>query len=234
MLAVFFGNDQIKVRAEAHQYIDAMLKPDQIVVRIEADNYEGGQLVNFSTSSVLFGLMPIYLVDTLSAKTEAYTELLEQLEVLAESNCVFVVIEKDLNAGDKKQFAKQTDNLNEYKKVSTETKFNPFTLAEALARKDKRLLWVLLNEAERKNLPAEEIIGILWWQLKTLRLAMLTNSAEEAGVKDFPYKKAKQALRDFKEGEIENLSFKLLNLYHDGHAGKCDINLALEEWVLRM
>jgi len=32
---------------------------------------------------------------------------------------------------------------------------------------------------------------------------------------------------------LENLSFKLLQLYHDGHRGECDIDLALEEWVLR-
>jgi hypothetical protein len=83
------------------------------------------------------------------------------------------------------------------------------------------------------GLSAEEIIGTLWWQLKTLRLAMLTKSAEEAGVKDFPYNKAKRALKNFKDGEIETLSLRLLNLYHDGHAGKCDIDLALEEWVLR-
>nr|MBP7119590.1 hypothetical protein [Candidatus Woesebacteria bacterium] len=159
--------------------------------------------------------------------------LLENLESLATSTETFVVIEKDLNASDKKQFAKQTDNLNEYKKVGTETKFNVFAMAEALVNKDKRQLWVLLQEAKRNGLSAEEIIGTLWWQLKTLRLAMLTKSAEEAGVKDFPYNKAKRALKNFKDDEIETLSFKLLNLYHAGHAGKCDIDLALEEWVLR-
>lgn len=102
MLVVFFGNDQIKVRSEAHKYIDSLLKDDQSVVRIEVDNYQSGQLVNFSASSVLFGLMPIYLVDTLSTSSDYYQELLDNLEILAASKCIFVVIEKDLKANDKK------------------------------------------------------------------------------------------------------------------------------------
>jgi len=105
-------------------------------------------------------------------------------------------------------------------------------MAEALARKDKRSLWILLCEAKRNGLSAEEIIGTLWWQLKTMRLASLTSSAEEAGVKDYPYNKAKQSLRNFKPGELGSISFRLMNLYHEGHKGKRDIDLALEEWVL--
>ena len=233
MLTVFYGNDQIKVRSEAHKYIDSLIKEGQTVVRIESDNYEAGQLLNLSSATVLFGASPIYLIDTLSNQADSYEELLETLESLATSTENFVVIEKDLNASDKKQFTKYSENLNEYKKAGVETRFNVFAMAEALVNKDKRQFWVLLQEAKRNGLSAEEIIGTLWWQLKTLRLAMLTKSAEEAGVKDFPYNKAKRSLKNFKDGEIESLSFKLLNLYHDGHAGRCDIDLALEEWVLR-
>jgi hypothetical protein len=93
---------------------------------------------------------------------------------------------------------------------------------------------MLLQEALREGAQAEEIIGILWWQLKMLRLAAKTKTAAEAGVKDFPYNKAKRALAGFKSGEVDTLARSLLALYHDGHAGKRYINVALEEWVLRM
>ena len=42
-----------------------------------------------------------------------------------------------------------------------------------------------------------------------------------------------EAAKISKYGELETLSLQLLKLYHDGHAGKCDIDLALEEWVLK-
>ncbi len=233
MLAVFYGNDQIAVRQKAHQYIDSIIQTEQGIVRIEADKYEDGQLFNLGSATVLFGLSPIYLIDTLSANADSYKELLAVVEDLGTSTNTFVIIEKDLLANDKKIFAKHTDKVNEYKKLATKG-FNPFTMAEALARRDKKLLWVLLQEAKANNLSAEEIIGILWWQLKTLRLAKLTKSAEEAGVKDFPYSKAKQALRNYKEGEVEEISRKLLKLYHEAHGGLCDMDNSLEEWVLRM
>lgn len=233
MLAVFYGSDQIKVRAEAHKYIDNIIKADQTVIRIENDNYASGQLVNFANSSVLFGTTPVYLIDTLSTSADSYQELLDNLELLATSPYEFVVIERALKAADKKQFAKHTTEIYVLEKGESLIKFNIFSMAEALINRDKRQLWVLLQEAKHQNLSAEEIIGTLWWQLKILRLALYTKSADEAGVKDFPYNKAKRALKNFKDGEIETLSFKLLNLYHEGHAGKRDIDLALEEWVLR-
>jgi len=101
-----------------------------------------------------------------------------------------------------------------------------------LANKDKKSLWLLFCEAKRNGLSGEEIIGTLWWQLKSLRLAAMTNSASEAGMKDFTYNKAKRALRNFRDGELETLSHSLLLAYHDGHGGIRDIDYALEEWVL--
>ena len=53
-------------------------------------------------------------------------------------------------------------------------------------------------------------------------------------MKDFPYNKAKGALKNFKDNEIEKLSHSLLELYHMGHAGVKEIDLSLEKWVLRV
>ena len=51
-------------------------------------------------------------------------------------------------------------------------------------------------------------------------------------MKDFPYQKAKRALVNFKEGDIEHLTRTLIAVYHDGHGGKRNLNDALEAWVL--
>lgn len=112
--------------------------------------------------------------------------------------------------------------------------FNTFAMADALARKDKKSLWVLLQNARHHNVSAEEIIGTLFWQLKSLRLAAETSSALEAGMKPFMYTKAKSALGKFAPGELTTLSRTLLSLYHDGHSGKRDIDLALEKFLLTL
>jgi hypothetical protein len=63
-------------------------------------------------------------------------------------------------------------------------------------------------------------------------LVALTKSADEAGIKSYPYDKAKRALTLFKPKELENMSTNLLRVYHEGHGGVRDIDEGLEEWVL--
>jgi hypothetical protein len=144
---------------------------------------------------------------------------------------VFVVIEGTLLAGQKKEFAKYADSLEEIRE-DKERPFNVFALADSLSRKDKKSLWLGLCDAKQAGLSSEEIIGTLWWQLKTLRLASRTKNAEQAGMKDFPYNKAKRSLSYFKEGDLERLSQSLLAVYHQGHQGETQIDLALEKWTL--
>ena len=232
MLKVFCGSDQLKVRGQAHSFVDSVLKDNQEVIRLEADDYENGMLTSVSSSVSLFSGADVYVLDTPSLHKDFFTEFMSELDSLATSTNIFVVIEADLKAPEKKKIAKHTDEINEYKADKVAQSFNIFKMAEALALKDKRSLWVLWCEAKQNGSSAEEIVGILWWQLKTIRLASLTKSAKEAGVKDYPYNKAKQALRNFKSGELEILSLRLITLYHDGHKGRRDIDTALEEWML--
>jgi hypothetical protein len=107
-------------------------------------------------------------------------------------------------------------------------------MSDALAVKDKRSLWLLLQEAKAGGMSAEEIVGILSWQLKSIRLAAMTKNFTEAGMKEYPYKKAKSALNIFKIEEVEQKAHDLIKLYHAGHRGERDMDLALEEWVLRL
>ncbi|MEZ4194917.1 MAG: hypothetical protein R3B53_00755 [Candidatus Paceibacterota bacterium] len=235
MLKVFCGNDVIGVRESASTYLTELrLEDDELDVgRLEAENYEPGKLASLSETMPLFGGSKVYVVDMPSTMADFWNEVLAEIETMERSQHTFILIEGNILAADKKKISKFVPDITEYKKTA-EQNFDAFKMAEALARKDKKLLWLLLQESIVSGMSAEEIIGILWWQLKTLRLATLTNLATEAGVKDYPYNKAKRSLSNFKAGEVGVLSLSLLELYHDGHLGKRDITLALEEWVLRM
>lgn len=234
MLYVYYGSGEEAVRAAAYAKLAALTaETTSHIHRLEPDTYEVGQVIHASQGVALFGGPQVYLIDTPSLREEFFAEVSVEVAALAASIHHFVIIEGPLTVALKKDLATAATLMTEYKSESKE-RFDTFTMADALAKKDKRTLWILLQEASREGLPAEEIIGVLWWQLKTMRLALLTKTAAEAGVKEFPYNKAKRSLTNFKPGELANLSHSLLLLYHDGHTGKCDINVALEEWVLRM
>lgn len=231
MLHVFFGSDVVTVRQKAFSLTSKYVEEGMKLERIDLDTYVSGVCMNIANSVSLFGEKTVYLIDTPSLDSSFYEEVVASLQAFKESENMFVVVEGTLLAPAKKLFTKYANSIEEVK-TSVEARFNAFAMADSLSLKDKKMLWLQLQDAKQAGLSAEEVIGTLWWQLKTLRLAKLTHNADEAGMKDFPYNKAKRVLKNFKDGELESLSRKLLAIYHDGHNGKRDIDMALEKWTL--
>jgi len=232
MLNVFFGNDTVKVRQKAFDYVDKE-KGETTLVLIDGDSYEEGILSTATEGVSLFGEKYFYVLDNWSANSLAYEELTKHLDRLKESEHNFVVVEGAMLAPEKKKFEKHADKFEEYKSEASKS-FNSFSLADAFAKRDRKLLWLLWSEAQLAGNSPEELAGILWWQIKTLRLAQIGSTAESVGLKDFPYTKAKRALGNFKEGELEKLSRDLLTLVHESRLGKFELSLALERWILKV
>lgn len=233
MLNLYFGTDMVAARLTALSQVEALVAlSEPRVTKIESANFATGMLADMLGATSLFGGTELYFIDTPSEHSELYAEVTSVLKEMAESTNTFIVVEGAMLAPEKKKFEKYARVMEECKKVA-EAPFDVWAMADALSRHDKKSLWVLFMDAKRMGLSAEEIIGTLWWQLKTLRMASQTKSATEAGMKDFPYNKAKRSLVNFKVGEIESLSRGLLSVYHDGHGGVRDIDEGLEEWVLR-
>jgi len=231
MLEVFYGNDTVAVRRDAMRALDTYVADGFTVARYTPEEYAPGLVANLLQADSLFGGKEVVVFDTPSEKVEFYEAVCALAPELADSTLPFMVIEQALLAPQVRVFTKAGATLRECKKASGGS-FNTFAMADALLARDKKTLWILLQEARLAEVASEEIIGILWWQLKTLRLTYVTKSASEAGIKDFPYNKAKRGQSKFTKEEVEKISLSLLAVYHDGHGGRRDITTALEEWVL--
>jgi DNA polymerase III delta subunit len=233
MYVVYFGTDRTRVRDAVGEYVEKNFPADGTLTTLDAQSFASGQIADALGASSLFGGDEWFVLDTPSANPDFEEEVKSSLKEMSESTNTFIVLEGALLAPAKKAYGKYALSSEEFVAEKAE-RFNTFGMAEALAQKDKRRLWVLLQEARKNNLREEEIVGMLWWQLKSLRLAAVTHSASEAGMKDFPYNKAKRALAAFAPGEVVKLSRSLLELYHAGHNGTRDMDIALEEWVLTL
>lgn len=233
MVNVYYGNDVVKTRQAALAAVARIVDAQDVTVhKIESGQFSVGGLADILGATSLFGGSELYLLDTPSEDAVYYEALLKVLPEMVVSPNYFIIMEGTILAPERKKFEKAGVEMAEFKKTA-DTPFNVWAMADALASRDKKSLWVQLTDAKRAGLSAEEIIGTLWWQLKTLRMAGLTKNATEAGMKDFPYNKAKRVLNNFKVGEVEMMSRNLLRIYHDGHGGVRDIDEGLEEWVLR-
>ena len=230
---LFYGSDVSAVRLKALDAAHTACGEGGEVRTIAPENFSESLLRDALGATSLFRTHEVVVIDTLSDVPEAYAVLLNFLPALAESENIFCVIETKLTLKDRALFEKYAKKVTECVQKEVKT-FNPFALSDALASRDKKTLWILLQEAWHRGSSNEEIIGTLFWQLKMLRLVERTKSAEEAGQKPFVYDKAKRALMKFKEGELELLSEDLLMVYHEGHTGRGDIALGLERWVLKL
>jgi len=233
MYTVFFGTDRTKVRDQATAYTEKNFPADGTLTTFDGQGFVPGQIADALGATSLFGGEEWFVLDTPSTSPDFAEEVKTALKEISESVNTFLILEDALLAPAKKTYGKFAVSMEEFTAQKNE-RFNTFAMAEALAQKDKRQLWVLLQDARKGGLREEEIVGMLWWQLKSLRLAAVTSSAAEAGMKDFPYNKSKRALNTFAPGEVTSLSQTLLELYHDGHSGQRDMDIALEEWVLTL
>lgn len=233
MLTVFYGNDTVAVRKGAFAYVAACEKKGSAVTTIDPETYAPGIFRDAAEGSSLFGGTTVYVIDTPSQKKDMYEDVISRLKDFAESPHIFVIIEGALLAPEKKKLCRYAEKVEEYKTSSTE-RFNTFALADALARRDKKSLWLLVGDARRAGISDEEMIGVLWWQIKSMRLASMTTHAAEAGMKEFPYNKAKQGLTKFSDEELMTLSTDLLTLYHEARRGERDLSLAFERWTLTL
>lgn len=238
MLYVFTGTDTVAVRRAAHELLDAFVERGARPERLAADACSADALRDYAGAQSLFAsgddVPTVVILDTPSEKTGALDTVVSLAELLAQSASIFVLIEGKLLAAHAKPLKNVAEKYTEVASAAPTQAFNAFALSDALAQRDKKTLWVLLARAKNAGLSAEEIIGTLFWQLKMMRMAAQTRSAEEADMKPFVYTKAKRGAAHFKDGELAALSEKIVVLYHDARLGKGDIDRVLEQWVLGM
>lgn len=228
MLHLYYGTDTIKTRTKALATANATELP---VERFEAETFIPGSLRESVGAVSLFGDATVFIIDSPSTNEVLWLELVEMIEVVSESSQLCIVIDTSIPAAQLKLLKPHVAVIEESVKDKG-APFNTFALADAFANRDRKALWILYTEAVHYGQSAEELIGILWWQIKSMRLAEVTSTAAEAGMKEYPYNKAKRAVRNFKSGELITLSHQLFKVYHAGHAGEKDILIGLEEWVL--
>ncbi|HEX4798970.1 MAG TPA: hypothetical protein VFV22_00325 [Candidatus Paceibacterota bacterium] len=230
MLYVYYGNDELRVRAHAIEKAKILAGGFEQVTTLSNETYDTDMLKDACESISLFGETQVFMVDVSSQETLFMEEVRTMRDAFARSKNHFIVIEKSLTAGEKKKYETHAHEMEECARDTQKQERTVFALCDAFLERDKKALW--LRYTTLSDVPIEEIVGVLFWQIKLLRLAERTKSAEEAGQKPYPYKKAKEALPRFKQGEIDTFSRSLVTLYHEGHAGVRDMREGFEAWIL--
>lgn len=243
---IYFIHGDIKKGFEkARALEDSMLKkkPDAEVFKMSSDNFNENSLAEMIGGQSLFSKKYIVQMSRLLDDENASGLVMKNLKEIAESENVFIWIEADVKKVDLNKIEKKSEKVQEVSGGVAKTAkkagsgfgdasgFNIFSLADAFGQRDRKKLWVLYLEALKNSRP-EEIHGTLWWQLKSIILTTKTSSAKEAGMKDFPYNKAKKYAMNFTEKELVDLSEKMIEIYHEARRSGADLEVRLERFLL--
>lgn len=233
MITIYLGNDKAVLEARARAYLFEN-EEDHEYTRIDSVGYVPGVIGDAINSTSLFGQASRYLLDTPKEDDAFLNECTTLFENIVYSQNSFVLIDSALSPELQKLCKAHSVVVEKLASKTEKEAFNPFTLSDALCARDRKTLWIRLMESRRQGIPTEEIVGILLWQLKVLRLAYIGKNAEEVDVKPFVYTKAKRAHARFKEDELQTLSADLIHRYHEGHLGIVPIDRGIEDWVLKL
>lgn len=236
MIYLFHGNSK-KVFEKSTKLVESLLvkKPDAEVFKISSENWSQFNLNELAGGQSLFSKKYIVQISRILEYKEFSEILLDKIEQLKSSENIFILSEPDISAKDLKKIEKFCEKIQDFSVSGGSEKsygaFNNFALADAFGERNSKKLWTLYLQA-MKNSVAEEIHGLLWWQLKSMIVASQTNSAEESGLKPFVYSKSKKFARNFTAEELQKLSDQMIEIYHESHRGGADLEMRLEKFVL--
>lgn len=240
MLYVLHGTDTKRARVKLHSLLDRLFekKPDASFVKIDDETFEISQMTELIEGQGLFESKCIVLLDGVLKNKDSKDVLIKSLKEIVSSENIFILIEEKIDKGTLSKLEKAAKSgsgaVQEFvgKDIQEKKQFNVFKMTDALGRRNKKSLWVLYQEALKNGVSGEEIYGILFWQIKSMMLAGVSNSASEAGLNPFVFKKSTDFLKNYTKEEIQKLSSTLVRIAHDSRRGIHELDIALERFIL--
>lgn len=239
MIHFFYGENAGKVREKFHEFLDGFFEKNSgaPLFEMNAESWSEEKFDELLASRGLFVGGSVIVLDSLLQDIDAEGAVLEKLKEMKDSPNIFVVIEGKLPKLISERVVKKAEIAQEFQKSATETAakkdgFDRFALSDALGRRSKKDAWVLLQKSLDAGGVAEEIHGMLFWQVKSMILAVSSKTAQEAGLNPFVFRKSLSFAKNFTGEELKDLLSRLVSIYHEARRGGDELPIALEKFVL--
>lgn len=216
MIYLFLGSDLAKTRAKAFAWVAAARakEPEAAYVRLEGREITGENLMEIAGTQGLFFRKTLALIDEPFALKDAGELLLENLELLAASPNPIGILAPNLLATRAKKLETKAEKvfLIDAAEKKPARGFNS-ALVNALAAKDRAVLWKEIIKAERLGDAPEMTHGLLHWKARDLM--------QKGGGK-------------WGSDDARKLSRDLIELLSDSRGGDLPLALALERFALSL
>lgn len=239
MLYVFHGTDIKESGEKARTLVNSLRtkRADAAFEKLDGDSWDPAILESHFGGQGLFSNKYIVFLDRVTENSDAKETLPGFIQVMQGSDNIFIILEGKLNAELKKAVTSHAEKAIESEPKVKKNFFadgggNVFAMADALGSRDAMKAWSIYREVIDAGTEPENILGTLFWQAKSMVLAADSSSAAESGLSPFVFTKAKRGASNYSKEELNKLTLDLINLYHDGHRGKRNLELATESLLL--
>jgi len=226
MLYVYHGLDINKSLEKARTLANSLRakRPDATFLEVGADKWSPSIIEENIGGQGLFSSKYIIFLNRVTENVEAKEALPDLIEVMNESSNIFILLEGRLNVDLKKTVEKYAEKIVETGDGIKEdgnkgmkggkTEFNIFALAEAVGSRNSLKSWTIYRKAIDSGMETEAVIGMLFWKVKSMISATNTST--------------------YSDKELNSLLTDLIKIYHDGHRGLVDAELAVEKMMLSL
>ena len=243
MLYIFHGTDSARAREAKNAFVSDVCEktPDAEVFLLDSEQFSRERFEELLASRGLFDARSIVVCEGLLAHPPARECIKEQYDSLADSNSIFVFLDEEIPKDMRLRLEKSAVKVFEFTAdVSGKRQAESFfALADALGARDKKQLWILLQDAYGRGDVPEKLHGLLIWQMKNLTLVKQSipqgqGALRALGLNPYVLKKTAFFCKNYSEEELKTLSRELVSLYHEAHRGGLELDTSLERWVLSL
>lgn len=249
MLYFLHGNDTENIQKKTNSLVSSLLKkkPNASFFKINTDNFKESDFEELLFGQALFEQKYIVQVNFVFEDLEIQKYLLGKLKEISSSDNVFIFQEKKITKAILNKIEKHANKLQEFSKTENKGRlfatekgdfnlsdFNIFDVTTALGKRDKRNLWVLYQKTKYRNIPTEEVSGLLFWQIKAMLQTSKAKNYQETDLKPFVFGKAKIYLKNYSEKELRKMGSDLISIYHQARRSGTPFELALERFILNI
>lgn len=229
MIYAFVGSDP----ASKKKFLADLLKTheDREAIYFDSESFDTAAFLNTLGSGDIFARKYFVVLRGIVAGDKH--DISSKFGEMAQGETVFVILEDGLlkaTLEELKRHAKVLKTVDLPK--GKDDKFNIFSITDAYGARDKKITWVLMEQALRSGVTAEEILNTLIWQTKNLLFVKRETDPRKTGLSPFVYEKAKKYSANYSLPELQDISRSLTKLFHEGHLG-LDVEPNLELFLLR-
>jgi len=224
MIYFFHGKNIEKSRVKAHDLIDSLRKkkPDASFFKLDTESFDNAKMQEYIGGQGLFSNKYIVFLDRLCEDKEIKEQFIEKLKEIKESENIFIILEGKIDKVTAGKIEKRSEkfinsDLTEKEieeKDNKKEELNIFEIANALARRNKKEIWMIYRQLIDSGKVPEEIHGVLFWKAKTMLIAGGTHNWEKE--------------------ELQDLLDKLITVYHEARRGNGEIEIGVERVVLHI